>query len=178
MTRSVTNASAHMTLTKRIITVLALLLPAAPFGVAAQESDGGHVSDTKAIRGVIERYAHTWNANDMTAWGELFTHDVDYVHRGGGWWKSNQENVAGHRKIHKRLARENQEMNLQLAVAGIDYLGSGIALAHVTSRWPRFKMPNRQGEELNGIMTMVMVQQGNTWRIRALHNTIVSHPNP
>ena len=135
-------------------------------------------ADEAAIRAVVARYAETWNASDMAAWGELFTEDVDYVHRGGGWWKSNEENVESHRRLHELLARQNRAMNLQLTVAAIQFLRSDIALVHVTSTWPGF---DRSGDEkggLGGIMTMVIVEDGGAWRIRALQNTLVSNPAP
>lgn len=144
----------------------------------AQETMGDEAKDEKAIRAVVARYAEAWNANDMTAWRELFTDDVDYVHRGGGWWKSNEENVEGHRRIHERLVEQNQEMNLELTVAGVSFLSSEIALVHVTSEWPGFGAPEDEDGDLGGIMTMVMVQKGGAWRIRALQNTLVSHPAP
>lgn len=144
----------------------------------AQETMGDEAKDEEAVRAVVARYADTWNANDMTAWGELFTDDVDYVHRGGGWWKTNEENVEGHQRIHERLVEQNQEMNLELTVASVAFLSSEIALVHVTSEWLGFGIPEDEDGDLSGIMTMVMVQKGGAWRIRALQNTLVSHPAP
>ena len=139
----------------------------------AQEKRSDRATREAAMEAVVARYAETWNANDIRSWGELFTDDVDYVHRGGGWWRSNEENIAGHYRLHERLARQNQEMNLELTVESIEFLRPEIALVHVTSKWP--EMGVSEGER-GGIMTMVMLEEEGAWRIRALQNTLVSRP--
>ena len=138
---------------------------------AAPDAEAG-----AAVRAVVARYAETWNTSDMAAWGALFTDDVDYVHRGGGWWRTNEENVRGHRRIHARLADEKREMNLQLTVAAVRFLHPDIALVHVRSQWPGMDPPG--AGEGGAIMTMVMVRSEGVWRIRALQNTLVSRPAP
>lgn len=159
-----------------LVIAAALLLHVSTMRGLAQERTGDEATREEAIRAVVARYAETWNANDMTEWGELFTDDVDYVHRGGGWWLSNEENVEGHRRLHERLVRQDQAMNLQLTVAAISFLHSDIALVHVTSQWPGFDGTGNAEDELGGIMTMVMVQKSGAWRIRALQNTLASNP--
>src|ERR671913_1011128 len=78
--------------------------------VTGQDKDAGRVTDEAAIRKVLADYVGAWNKHDMTAWGKLFTDDVDYVNRGGGCWESNQENVEGHRLIHDMLVKHKQKM--------------------------------------------------------------------
>jgi uncharacterized protein (TIGR02246 family) len=65
--------------------------------------------DEDAIKQVLATYVETWNRHDMTAWGRLFTDDVDYVNRGGGWWRSNRENVDGHTAIHAMLVTQRSD---------------------------------------------------------------------
>lgn len=158
-----------------IIVAFFLLVFSCPPSAVAQEIASHETTNEEAVRTVVSEYEKTWNDNDMTAWGELFTDDVDYVHRGGGWWKSNEENLEGHRRIHERLVEQNQAMTLELTVASITFLSSDIALIHVTSGWPDFEGGD---EGLEGVMTMVMVQDGGEWRIRALQNTLASNPAP
>lgn len=152
-----------------LLTGILVLIAADHREVFAQQGAHNPASPEAAIREVVATYAENWNANDIVAWGELFTDDVDYVNRGGGWWKSNEENVAGHRRIHDQLEREGREMDLRLTVPSIEFLRPDIALVHVTSEWP-----GAGGE--GGIMTMVMVEGDGRWRIRALQNTLVSSP--
>ena len=108
----------------------------------------------------------------MTAWGALFTDDVDYVNRAGGWWRSNQENVDGHRLIHDALVRRNARPTLRAHVASISFLTDDIALVHVETSGPG-PTPSGEMKELRGVMTVVMVKRAGTWFIRALQNTLV-----
>jgi uncharacterized protein (TIGR02246 family) len=109
----------------------------------------------------------------MEAWGRLFTDDVDFVNRGGGWWKSNRENVRRHQAIHGELIRQKQRMNYSSPTASIVFLDPAIALVHATWRWPGFVLAPRQRAG-KGIITMVMVKRGGQWLIRASHNTVNS----
>lgn len=113
----------------------------------------------------------------MTAWGKLFTDDVDYVNRGGGWWKSNKENVEGHKLIHSMLVRQKQKMTYTSRVAKITFLTPGIAIVHATWEWPGFALPpGEKGNDFKGIIAMVMVKRDGKWLIRALQNTVTGAP--
>jgi uncharacterized protein (TIGR02246 family) len=131
------------------------------------------VDEEAAIRTVLARYVETWNAHDMTAWARLFTDDVDYVNRGGGWWKSNLENAKGHRSIHDMLTEQKQAMTYKAVVAKIAFLSPTIALVHATWEWPGFARPARdKAKDFTGVMTIIMVKQRGAWLIRALQNTV------
>ncbi len=62
-----------------------MFLIAAAASCAAQTKHENQNMDKEAIRMVLASYVETWNRHDMDAWGKLFTDDVDYVNRGGGW---------------------------------------------------------------------------------------------
>jgi uncharacterized protein (TIGR02246 family) len=90
--------------------------------ITGQDKAEGRTMDEEAIKQVLATYVGTWNKHDMTAWGKLFTDDVDYVNRGGGWWKSNKENVEGHKLIHNMLVKQKQKMTYQSNVEKITFL--------------------------------------------------------
>ena len=136
------------------------------------------IVDEQAIRSVLSAYAEAWNRHDMTAWGRLFTDDVDYVNRAGGLWVGNLANVAEHETVHAALKRQNQNMTWSAAVEKISFLAPGVALVHATWTWPGFVLPSgKRAADFRGIMTLVMLKQDGRWLIRALHNT-VADPNP
>lgn len=104
--------------------------------LAGQETPAARAADGQTIRKLLAIYVETWNRHDMEAWGKLFTGDVDFVNRGGGWWRSNNENVQGHKAIHDMLVRQKQTMNYKSAVARIAFLKPDIALVHASWEWP------------------------------------------
>lgn len=138
----------------------------------AEDGAGDETGDEEAIEKVLATYVETWNRNDMDAWGTLFTEDVDYVNRGGGWWQSNEENVEGHRVIHRMLVRRQVKMDLQATVAKISFLEPNIALVHARTKGSGVAASGEE-RELKGVMTIVMVKREGKWLIRALQNTLV-----
>lgn len=135
--------------------------------------------DEEAIRGVLAAYVEAWNRHDMDAWGALFTPDVDYVNRAGGWWPSNRENVAGHRAIHQVLRARHTPMTYASSVEKISFLTPDIALVHASWDWPG-GAPPAAGKDVDfrGLLTMIMVKQGGRWLIRALQNTVADSTSP
>lgn len=135
-------------------------------------------SDADTIRKIVDDYATTWNAHDMDAWGALFTDDVDYVNRAGGWWQSNTENIEGHKRIHAMLAEQGQPATFSLDVRKITLLKPDIALVHVESNWPGFILPHTNESSTNlgisGMITLVLIKKDGKWLIRALQNTLKS----
>lgn len=127
-------------------------------------------SDEEAIKKVIATYVATWNERDMTAWGRLFTDDVDYVNRGGGWWQSNDENIWGHKLLFEKNA--NSPKTYQAEVAKIALLKPDIALVHVLWRWPGLKKPSGEDANFKGVMMLVLSKKNSQWLIRAVQNTV------
>jgi uncharacterized protein (TIGR02246 family) len=126
------------------------------------------LTDDDAIKATVAMYAETWNRNDMESWGKLFTENVDYVNRAGGWWRSNRDNVEGHLKIHEQLVKQRQVMDYKTAVEKIAHLAPGVALVHASWEWP-------SSATSKGLITMVMERRDGTWLIRALQNTVTTH---
>ena len=172
---------------------LLALLPGllVPTVLAAQPAgarrDAPRSSDEAAIRRVIDAYVETWNRHDMDAWGQLFTEDVDYVNRGGGWWRSNRDNVEGHRVIHAGIVRRGDRADLEARVASVSLLADDVALVHVQTRLrtdPAMAAGAERGSAdgegwaPGAIMTVVMVRRDERWLIRALQNTLVDESRP
>lgn len=131
-------------------------------------------SNIQQIESVLKNYALYWNANDMDSWGKLFTDDVDYINRKGGWWTNNEDNIRGHKKIHNMLIEMCQPKTFQLEIQKIDFLKPDVAVVQAVSEWPDFK-PTNDGEatkNLKGIMTCVFVKKNGNWLIKTLHNTL------
>ena len=133
--------------------------------------------DEEAIGKILAIYVDSWNRHDMDAWGKLFTDDVDYVNRGGGWWKSNKENIEGHKVIHDLLVKQKQKMTYNSHIAEIHFLKPDVALVVATWEWPGFMQPSgEEWKDFKGIITMVLLKRDDRWLIRALQNTVTSPP--
>jgi len=130
--------------------------------------------DIQQIETVLKDYVRYWNTNDMDSWGTLFMDDVDYINRNGGWWTNNEDNIAGHKIIHKMLIDLEQPKTFSLEIQKIDFLKPDVAVVQALSEWPGFKplTPENQTKKLNGIMTCVFVKTDGKWLIKTLHNTL------
>lgn len=64
--------------------------------------DRGRVMET--ARHISERYASTWNANDLASFGALYTGDARHVTLGGEFLRGRTAIVAAHRANRARYA--------------------------------------------------------------------------
>lgn len=131
-------------------------------------------TDIQKIKAALDDYVSYWNSNDMDAWGSLFTDDVDYINRKGGWWKNNKDNVAGHKHIHTLLIETGQPKTFSLEVHKIAFLKPDVAVIQALSEWPGFKADKLAGvtQNVKGIITCVFVKTDGKWLIKTLHNTL------
>lgn len=127
-------------------------------------------ADLVAIHSLFERYLHYWRKHDMPAWGALFTDDADFVTHAGVWWRSREQNVVGHEAVPPFVIEQKSRYTLQLA--DVRLIGANVALVHANWSWPQFaRSPGGLPEDVGGILTMILLRQGDAWRIRASHNT-------
>ena len=133
-------------------------------------------SEIQKIKATLRTYVALWNDHDMDSWGRLFAENVDYINRNGGWWKNNEENIEGHRRIHNTLKEMGQPNTFRLKIQKIEFLQPEVAVVQASSDWPGFK-PQNPGEpikNLQGIMTCVFIKVEEKWLIKTLHNTLRS----
>ena len=130
--------------------------------------------DRQKIEAVLDNYTIYWNDNDMDSWGTLFTDDVDYINRKGGWWKNNTDNIDCHKHIHKMLKEMGQPKTFSLEIHKIEFLKPDVAVVQALSEWPEFKSydSSDKTETLKGILTCVFVKYEGEWVIKTLHNTL------
>jgi len=122
------------------------------------------------VGAVVSALTESWNRHDMTAYAAHFTEDADFVNVVGMHWQGRREIEAQHAYLHRTIFRNSTLRNLDRSVRFLDL---GVALAHV--RWemtghesvPGWHVP----ETRRGVLTAVLVHEGNRWCITALHNT-------
>ncbi|HEX5897139.1 MAG TPA: SgcJ/EcaC family oxidoreductase [Thermoleophilaceae bacterium] len=118
---------------------------------------------------VLEKLEQAWNAADGAAFGALFAEESDFVNVRGEHHRGSAQIGRGHQGIFDTIyagstVRYRLDLGRELAPGVI------MAVASATLDVP--------GGPLQGIhnarFTMVIVEQGDDWRIAAFHNTFVA----
>ena len=124
------------------------------------------MSAEDAIQATIDLLVDAWNGNDMTAFASLFTDDASYVSGTGRWLK-------GRQAIREGLSTEEGNSDGGRVVftgTRIKLIKADVAIVHNT-----WEMTSDRGESASqsrrGVITQVLVSDGERWRIAALQNT-------
>src|ERR671939_770226 len=122
----------------------------------------------EAIRELVAQMVAAWNSGDMRAFASLFTADASYITGRGQWLK-------GRQAIEEEFStRDTQESAVIISDTQIKLLTQDVAL--VNNTW-EMKGPTNQkagGAPLrSGIITQVLIREGEIWLIAALQNTDV-----
>jgi uncharacterized protein (TIGR02246 family) len=133
------------------------------------ERDQG--TDPKAqVDVVISALTESWNHHDMTAYAAQFTEDADFVNVVGMHCQGRGEIEAQHAHLHRTIFRNSTLPDLNRSVR---FLNPGVALAHV--RWEMTGHESLPGwhvpETRYGILTAILVQESDRWRVTAVQNT-------
>ena len=128
--------------------------------ITTQEADNAQISS------LFTDFMAAWTAGDAEAFGALFTDDSDYVSYDGTIARGR----AAHQHNHDKLFRG---VLLDSALVGelesIRYLTPDVAIVHGTASvlmpW-RSKLPKRRLSR----QTIVLVRDGDGWKISAIHN--------
>ena len=135
-------------------------------------------TDAKAqVDVVISALTESWNRHDMAAYAAQFTEDADFVNVVGMHSRGRREIEAQHAHLHRTIFRNS---NVRVLDEWVRCLKQDVALAHV--RWEMTGHESLPGwhtpETRSGVLTAVLVQEGDGWRVTAFHNTdIVPLPN-
>ncbi len=124
------------------------------------------------IAAVLAALSESWNRHDMVGYASHFCEDADFVNVLGMHVRGRAAIEAQHIAIHKTVFRNSQLEALQQTVR---FLTPEVAVAHVN--WQMTGHDTSQTKEWQpgaarkGVLTAVLVPEGDTWRISALHNT-------
>jgi uncharacterized protein (TIGR02246 family) len=129
----------------------------------------GQPDTGSGVEGLVEAWAHAWNAHDMQAAATLVDASVDFVTVAGRWLKGRGEFLRHHEDIHRRHLRETTWTTVGWAVRP---LHDNLVLVH--HEW--IITGERDSTEVrrpprSGIFTWVVSRMGTTWLIAAAHNT-------
>jgi len=136
----------------------------------------GHPSpDGNGPAGFVDLFIDAWNAHDITALGDLFADDADFIDVFGNWFKGRAafEQVLAQR--HRSVFRESRFARKDVAIRRVS---PGLAIVHAVIELAGATSPDGQPlAPALGVMSYVMERQDpNRWRILAFQNTAVMPP--
>ncbi len=131
-----------------------------------------HADAESKIEAVLAAPQDSWNRHAMPAFAAQFTQDADFVNVLGVRQRGRPAIEAQHIAIHKTVFRNSQLRTLGQSVR---FLTSQVAVAHVDWEMTGHEPPALEGWKLpavrKGVLTAILVCEGDAWRIAALHNT-------
>ncbi|OQW62018.1 MAG: hypothetical protein A4S17_08225 [Proteobacteria bacterium HN_bin10] len=127
-------------------------------GQAATYIERGRVMET--ARRISERYASTWNANDMDGFGALYAGDARHVTLGGEFLRGRSAIVAAHRANRARYAAGVRMVTHLEGARAItdDTLVSVMRVEYVND-------PSQPGGIQAARLTLTVVRRGGDWVI-------------
>ena len=162
--------------TLTLIACLTALFASGGVPVAANDQD--------AARKAVDDFAETWNRHDMTALGNLFMANADFVNVGGRWWKGREVIQRNHAFTHATIPQDASGVDVPARAYGlfkasiyrfdridVRLLRSDVAVAH--GAWT-MTGDARTSEPRQGMMTFVLKLDGDRWLIAAAQNTEIA----
>jgi uncharacterized protein (TIGR02246 family) len=133
------------------------------------------LSEEAPVTALVQEFAASWNAHDMTAFGALFAPDADFVNVVGMRWRGRAAIQAAHEASHSSMFRSSH-----LAIHNTDIMLLGPSVAVSRSEWTLVGHTTPDGQALperRGYLTHVLQKQGDRWLIAVSQNTdIVALP--
>lgn len=129
-------------------------------------------SDEGKIKAVLTALEESWNRHDMPAYAAQFAQDADFVNVLGMRQRGRPAIEAQHIAIHKTVFRNS---HLRTLGQSVRFLTPEVAVAHVD--WEMTGHETSHVKDWNlaavrkGVLTAVLIAEGDAWRITALHNT-------
>jgi len=122
------------------------------------------------IESSITAMAEGWNSHDMAKFAAEFVKDADFVNVLGMHWRGRPKIEAEHANLHRTIFRNSQ---LRIIDTSVRPVGRGVILAIVNWEMRGHETPPGAPftEVRHGVFTGVYVEEGERWRIAALHNT-------
>ena len=136
---------------------------------------------TSAITKAVSCVETSLNRHDMQAFGQCFSPDAEFVNVVGTWWKGRSAIEKNHAFLYGTIDKSDTNgittalknyaifKASVLTFTSIDVrpISDNLAVAH--ARW-RVTGDARTNEPRNGLMTLVLTNQGGRWLVEAVHN--------
>jgi len=166
-----------------------IVLLVAGYIEAGAQTNPGQPQERVAVSRIVHEYADAWNKHDMNTLGQLFAPDADFVNVGGYRWTGREAIQKNHAYMHGTIAAEDRsgvtglrerhgafrESTFAFTNIDVKLATTNVAIAHATLRLTGHAAsgPTATGTTAprTGIMTLVLVRNGDLWKISAAQNT-------
>ena len=126
-------------------------------------SDGERI-----VSDLVSELEEAWNAADGARFARPFAEDADFVNIRGEHLRTREVIAKGHQAIFNTIYAGSV---VRYRVTRVRAIASAVLVAHVTAT---LKAPTGPlAGEHSSLFTLVLVQDGNAWRIAAFHNTLI-----
>ena len=134
---------------------------------AAHAQSADRAADEAAIRGVIQAFLDTREANDAAALGALLTADVDQQQTSGNTRRGREAVVSG-----SLATQQSTGGKRTITVDSLRFVSSDVAIAD-----GRYDSVGRaDGTDQRMLTSMVLHREGGAWKIAAIRNMLPSTP--
>ncbi|MBN8569767.1 MAG: SgcJ/EcaC family oxidoreductase [Ignavibacteria bacterium] len=128
------------------------------------------MNPTQIVEPIVKHLEDAWNEMNGEKFSQPFAAQSDFINiRGMFLAKGTKEKVTeGHQSIFDSFYKDSK---IKYDVADAELLNEQTILAHI-----RAELNVPQGPLTgthNSIITIVVIQENNEWKIRAFHNTLV-----
>jgi uncharacterized protein (TIGR02246 family) len=127
--------------------------------------------DESAIRALVQRMMHGFNARDADEFAAPFMEDADCVVRNGLHFKGRSAIHQAHAEIFNSVYRDIQS---EYTIEQIRLLRADVALVHVRGHLV-FRVEGTT-HEVHGRVGLVCVKEAGVWYVAAFQNTSIQHP--
>ncbi len=121
---------------------------------------------------VVHRFAEAWNAHDAAVIAAFFTDDAEFINAYGAWWRGRAEIERRYATLH---AGAMHATRLDMVVRVVRHLAPHIVLTYST--WELFDTTAAAGPPPmmgRGVLSAVLTEQDEVWRIASGQNTEVA----
>jgi uncharacterized protein (TIGR02246 family) len=127
------------------------------------------VDQQQILAKIASDLEQAWNARDGEAFARRFAEDADFVNIRGEHFRTRPTIAAGHQAIFDSIY---QGSVLRCEPAGVRPLSSSVLVGRIRGR---LRVPSGPlAGEHNALATLVLVDDGDGWRIAVFHNTVVA----
>ncbi len=150
-------------------------------GILTTEGLAQQAGVTAEVTKAVSCFQESLNRHDMPAFGQCFAPRAEFVNVVGTWWKGREAIEKNHAFLYGTIPQSDtsgvttalqnyaifKTTVLTFTSVDVQSINERVAVAHAP--W-RVVGDARTKEPRNGLMTLVVVNEGGRWLIAAVHN--------